>query len=126
VPAAAVQQAASQVLARQQDHVAVPKRFSLQMREIWGLQHRFEARRGKRPNRLVTHPRFRAAYDFLLLRAEAGEVDAELGEWWSRFQALNPGERDGMADSEGERGRWRRRRGGRRRRSGGAGGQPTA
>jgi len=115
-PAAAMQQAGSEVLARQQDHVSVPKRFTLQMREIWGLQHRFEARRGKRPLRLLGHPRFRAAYDFLLLRGEAGEVDRELGEWWTRFQEVNADERGTMVEGEGPAGpRRRRRRGGRRR-----------
>ena len=55
--------------------IAVPKRFSLPMRELVMLQTRFERRSGRRALRLLEHPRFRAAYDFLLLRAEAGEVD---------------------------------------------------
>jgi poly(A) polymerase len=117
--AAAVHQAASEVLARQQDHVAVPKRFALQMREIWSLQHRFEARRGKRPFRLLGHPRFRAAYDFLLLRAQAGEVEQELVDWWTRFQGVGADERGHMTREEAERPR-RRRRGGRRRATAGA------
>lgn len=111
-PSAAVQQAGSEVLARQQDHVAVPKRFTIQMREIWGMQHRFDGRKGKRPFRLLTHPRFRAAYDFLLLRAESGEVDMELADWWTQFQAVNSEERSRMSHSEGTR--RRRRRGGRK------------
>ncbi len=115
-PAAAVQQAGSEVLARQQDHVAVPKRFTLQMREIWGMQHRFEGRRGKRPYRLIGHPRFRAAYDFLLLRAEAGEAEMELAQWWTQFQEVNAEERGNMARADGEasRPRKRRRRGARK------------
>jgi len=119
LPAAAVPQAANEVLARQQDHVAVPKRFALQMREIWSLQHRFDARRGKRPYRLITHPRFRAAYDFLLLRAEAGEVESALADWWTRFQEVGAEERGHMTREEGERPR-RRRRGGRPRAAAGA------
>jgi poly(A) polymerase len=60
------------------------------MREIWGLQPRFACRSGKRPLRLLSHPRFRAAYDFLLLRAEAGEEGmAELAEWWTHFLELD-------------------------------------
>ena len=114
-PLAAVQQAGSEVLARQQDHVAVPKRFTIQMREIWGMQHRFDGRKGKRAFRLLTHPRFRAAYDFLLLRAESGEVDQELADWWTRFQSVNGEERGRMAHSDGTR--RRRRRGGRRNKS---------
>src|SRR5690606_27115785 len=69
--------ACDQVTARQQARVAVPKRFTLPLREIVGLQPRFEFREGRRALRLLDHPRFRAAYDFLLLRAAAGEVDQE-------------------------------------------------
>jgi poly(A) polymerase len=110
-PSAAVQQAGSEVLARQQDHVAVPKRFAIQMREIWSMQHRFDGRKGKRPFRLLTHPRFRAAYDFLLLRAESGEVDIELADWWTQFQAVNGEDRGLMIQSEGPPRRRRRSRG---------------
>jgi poly(A) polymerase len=105
----AVNQAAMEVSARQQPQVAIPKRFSLMMREIWSLQPRLEQRQGKRPYRLLTHPRFRAAYDFLLLRAQAGEVDTELAEWWTRFQEVNPRERSRMTGNEKRR-RPRRRR----------------
>ncbi|MDD3762048.1 MAG: polynucleotide adenylyltransferase PcnB [Nevskiales bacterium] len=79
-------QASEQVLARAMQHVMIPKRFSLPMREIWQLQPRFEMRRGGRAKRLLTHPRFRAAYDFLLLRAAAGEVSKELADWWTQAQ----------------------------------------
>ena len=83
-------EAGNQVLADQLRHTTLPKRFSVPMREIWNLQPRFEHRTGKRPLRLVTHPRFRATYDFLLLRAEGGEEDVrELAEWWTRFQSLD-------------------------------------
>ncbi|NLR76717.1 polynucleotide adenylyltransferase PcnB [Leeia aquatica] len=64
----------------------VPARLASTMREIWSLQPRFESRSGRRPFRQLEHPRFRAAYDFLLLRAENGEVETELAEWWTRFQ----------------------------------------
>lgn len=118
-PAAAIQQAGSEVLARQQDHVSIPKRFSVQMREIWSLQHRFEARKGKRPYRLLAHPRFRAAYDFLLLRAEAGEIDSDAAEWWTRFQEVNGDEQSKMTVGETTRRKRRRRRGGRKKPDGG-------
>lgn len=55
------------------------------MREIWSMQPRFEQRSGKRPYSLIAHPRFRAAYDFLLLRCESGELPTELGQWWTDF-----------------------------------------
>ncbi|WP_456405288.1 polynucleotide adenylyltransferase PcnB [Thiolapillus sp.] len=82
----ALQQAGSMVVEQQVRHVAIPRRFSTPMREIWTLQARFLNTKGKRPQRLLMHPRFRAAYDFLLLRAESGEADPELAAWWTRFQ----------------------------------------
>lgn len=95
-PLVAVYQAASEVLVRQHSHVAVPKRFGLQVREIWYLQQRFEARRGKRPLRLLTHPRFRAAFDFMLLRAAVGEVDQKIAEWWINLQSSHPYAQESM------------------------------
>ncbi|WP_445083920.1 polynucleotide adenylyltransferase PcnB [Candidatus Vondammii sp. HM_W22] len=94
-----MQQAGNEVLMEQLQHVSIPKRFSLPMREIWNLQHRFEQRLGKRPHRLLAHPKFRAAYDFLCLRAESGETDIELAEWWTRFQEVSGEARDAMANS---------------------------
>ncbi|MCB2261915.1 MAG: polynucleotide adenylyltransferase PcnB [Candidatus Thiosymbion ectosymbiont of Robbea hypermnestra] len=99
--------AAADALVRQRPLVAIPKRLTLPMREIWSLQPRLERREGKRPLRLLAHPRFRAAYDFLLLRAEAGEADAELADWWTRFQAANGGV---PAGTTGAKTRGRRRR----------------
>jgi poly(A) polymerase len=102
--------AAGEICSRQQSLVALPKRFSLPMREIWSLQPRLEQRDGKRPQRLVTHPRFRAAYDFLLLRAESGEADPELAAWWTRFQEASGPERISMLEGAGKRRRRRPRR----------------
>lgn len=85
-PAVAWSQAAEEVVARQISTVAIPKRFSVPAREIWMLQPRFEQRRGARAKRLLGHPRFRAAYDFLLLRAEAGLAPQELAQWWTDTQ----------------------------------------
>ncbi|MBL1433442.1 MAG: polynucleotide adenylyltransferase PcnB [Gammaproteobacteria bacterium] len=82
----AIQVAADQLLAKQLQYTSIPRRFSVMMREIWQLQSRFEMRSGKRPWRLLEHPRFRAAYDFLVLRANVGEVPAELATWWTDFQ----------------------------------------
>ncbi len=89
----ALQAACDTVTLRQQSRVAIPKRFTLPMRELVGLQPRFEKRDGKRALRLLEHPRFRAAYDFLLLRAAAGEVDPSLAEWWTQIQTVPPEER---------------------------------
>ena len=66
------------------------------MKEIWALQPRLEQRSGKRALVLPTHPRFRAGYDFMLLRAESGEVPMELANWWTRFQDAELEERNAV------------------------------
>jgi poly(A) polymerase len=66
------------------------------MREIWLLQYRFPKRAGKRAYHLLEHPRFRAAFDFLALRALAGDESMELAQWWTTFQEVNPEERGRM------------------------------
>ena len=68
--------------------VSIPKRFSQPMREIWEFQLRLERRQGRKAAELVDHRRFRAAYDFLLLREQAGETTGDLGQWWTHFQTL--------------------------------------
>ena len=80
--------AAQQVLAEQTSHVAVPRRFSVVMEEIWALQPRFEQRMKKRVLRLLAHPRFRAAYDFFALRARVDASLQELATWWHSAQEL--------------------------------------
>lgn len=113
---AALQEAGGWIVGEQAGHTAIPKRFSLPMREIWSLQPRFEQISGRRPLRLVSHPRFRAAYDFLLLRGEAGEVDQKLCDWWTNFQAESPDAREAIltasADRKPRKKRHRRKRSG--------------
>ncbi len=82
----AMQTAAQQVIARQLHHTSIPKRFGMPMRDIWELQERLARRQGKRAFQTREHPRFRAAYDLLLLREQAGEIPRGLGEWWTAFQ----------------------------------------
>ena len=106
----ALQKAASEAIDAQVRRVAIPKRFSIPMREIFTLQPRFEKRNGRRPFRLAAHPRFRAAYDFLLLRAEVDDADAELAKWWTDFQQVDEGSRETMIDAGPRRGRRRRPR----------------
>ncbi len=84
-----LQEAAERVIQAQIRHTTLPRRYSLPMREIWEMQQRLTATTGKRPLRLLDHPRFRAGYDFLLLRAEADEQAAELADWWTRLLALD-------------------------------------
>jgi poly(A) polymerase len=125
-PGPALQQGASEVISSQAQRIAIPKRFSIPMREIWALQSRFLFTRGKRPRRLLAHPRFRAAYDFLLLRAAAGEADPAMAEWWTEAQKHYVPEAgdfdpDMVAELSGEEQRPRRRRRRRKPRTGGQG-----
>jgi len=71
-------------------------KLAADMREIWSMQPRFERRTGSSPNALVEQPRFRAGYDFLRLRADAGEVDGELAEWWEDFSLGDADEREAL------------------------------
>lgn len=92
----AYQDAANRVLSRQIKVTAIPKRITQSMREVWLLQSRFNKRTGARPYRLLAHPRFRAAYDFLLLRSQTGGADPELAAWWERFQQADEAEQQKM------------------------------
>ena len=110
----ALHAAMDEVLDLQTDKLAIPRRLTATMKEIWSLQPRFEQRSGKRPFGLLMHPRFRAAYDFLVLRVESGEAPAELATWWQRFVAGSPAERAELLLPAAPGERKRRRRRGRR------------
>jgi len=84
--------AGGDVIARAIEYVALPRRFALVAREIWGMQPRLTQDRGKRSARLLDRGRFRAAYDFLALRAEAGEAVREHVDRWTRAQHAHRGE----------------------------------
>jgi len=119
--------------------VAIHRRFILGVRDMFALQPRLEAPRGRRALRTLEHPRFRAAFDLLQLRAQFGMADQALVEWWSRMQAANPQQRVTMSEAlsresssaeagAGGAGGGGRRRGGRRRgraRGGRRGGPPA-
>ena len=83
-PALAI--ACSETLDFNQQFIAIPKRFSVTIREIWELQMKLEKRHGRRPDSTLEHPRFRAGYDFLLLRERSEEIAGGLGEWWTQYQ----------------------------------------
>jgi poly(A) polymerase len=68
------------------------------MREMWMMQPRFEKRVGSTPFGLVEQPRFRAAFDFMRLRAEAGEIDEVLADWWQEFSLADDNLRQDMVD----------------------------
>ncbi len=100
----------------QRESLAIPRRFDATMKELWLLQPRFLQRGGTRPFRLLEHPRFRAAYDFFELRAQAGNAPLEAAGWWARFQDASGEERERMLhDDDSPKKKRRRRRGGKRR-----------
>ena len=81
---------ADRVLEELHPTVRIPRRISAVMIEIWELQIRLEQRRPRTIKRLLSHRRFRAAYDFLLLRAGSGEVSDTLADWWTKIQEIPP------------------------------------
>jgi poly(A) polymerase len=107
----ALHSAMHEALDVQRDTLAIPRRFDATMKELWLMQPRFLQRGGSRPYRLLEHPRFRAAYDFFALRAASANAPQEAAEWWGRFQAVGPDERERMllSDEAGPKKRRRRR-----------------
>jgi poly(A) polymerase len=99
-PIGAMHTAMDEVLARQKKKLAIPHRHDAVMKEIWLMQQRFEQRAGQRPYRLLEQPRFRAGFDFLLLRCASNEVDNELGLWWDEFQDASEERRQEMLQTE--------------------------
>ena len=95
-PIAAMQEAAHELIIEQCQRIAIPKRFTLPIREIWDMQERLPRRSGKRADLLLDNSRFRAGYDFLLLRETAGEQTDGLGQWWTDYQDCNDSERRDM------------------------------
>jgi len=90
---AQLMRACDTVLRAQQSRVAIPRRFAVPMRELLMLQPRFMRRSGVKALSLLQHPRFRAAYDFLLLRAQVGVAEPDLAQWWTDVQLLTHEER---------------------------------
>jgi poly(A) polymerase len=113
-PMVAMHTAAQSAIADVTRHISIPRRFSQPMREIWEFQLRLQRRSGRKAVELIEHRRFRAAYDFLLLREQAGEDTGELGSWWTAMQELPTEQRlEKAAPAQGHRkrsGRTRTRR----------------
>ncbi len=110
-PQAALHAAMHETLERQREALAFPRRFDGMIKEIWALQPRFEQRSGARPYRLLSHPRYRAGYDFLVIRARGGDAPQELADWWTAFQDADERRRAEMLlPTSGEGARRRRRR----------------
>ena len=123
-PMPALFTAMDQVLDVQTEKLAIPRRLTADMKELWALQLRLEQRSGRKPFRVLEQPRFRAAYDFLQLRCDSGELDPEIGDWWRRFQHASPTERESMLIRSPET--TRRRSRGRRRRAAARNASPKA
>jgi poly(A) polymerase len=117
---ATILQACDRAMREAQSRLAIPKRFSLGVREMFSLQPRLEHPRGRRALRVLEHPRFRAAYDLLLLRAQYGLAPEDMAQWWTLLQEVSAEERGRMVDAlagessarppQGVRRRSRRRR----------------
>ncbi|WP_454782375.1 polynucleotide adenylyltransferase PcnB [Legionella sp. WA2022007384] len=95
-PLPSIEKAMSLVIAEQNKIISIPKRYTQIIREIWLLQYRFSKRLGGRAFNLLQHPRFRAAYDFMALRALAGDESMELAQWWTAFQDADEAEQGKM------------------------------
>lgn len=112
-PVEALAEAGEEAIAAQARKVAIHRRYSSMAKEIWCMQPRFRKRRGKRPQRLVNERRFRAAYDFLLLRVLEDPELQELAQWWTDFQETDAGTADARpapsGPADGEKRKRRRR-----------------
>ena len=106
----ALHMAIAKVIGRQVQATSIPKRFSGPMKEIWELQMRLPRRQGKRAFATMSHPRFRAAYDFLLVREASGEIEPGLGQWWTEFQETDERGQERMLTQLGSDGPKKRRR----------------
>jgi poly(A) polymerase len=108
----ALEAAMDEVLDLQCEKLAITRKLTATMREVWAMQPRFEQRSGQRAFRLLEAPRFRMGYDFLALRAASGEVPADLEAWWRAFQSADPDTRHAMLlpDTGAQKRRRRRRR----------------
>jgi poly(A) polymerase len=98
-PAQALLLAADEVTDAQQRYVAIPRRITTPMKEMMVMQLRLQKTRGRRVLGMLGHPRFRAAYDFLLLRAHTGDADLSLAEFWTGLQSMDAEARTGAVDS---------------------------
>ena len=108
-PLPALQEAIDEVFDKRIGDVSGRGKLAADMREIWVMQPRFEKRVGNTPFGMVMQPRFRAGFDFLRLRADVGEVEEALAEWWQDFQAADDERRDDLMDQAKEEQRARQK-----------------
>ena len=108
--AVALQKAATKTIGNQVKYVSIPKRFTTVMRDIWSLQSRFRFHSGRRAHSVLHHPKFRAAYDFLCLRANAGETGMDDCRWWTEIQEKSPEEQKQIISAQNRGPRKRRKK----------------
>jgi len=106
----ALHQAMAQVLSTQRARLAIPRRHDGMICAIWSMQPRFYARAGHKPFRLLEQPYFRAAYDFMMLRCESGEIEPDIQQWWHTFKNADHATRESMLEAETAPKRRRKRR----------------
>ena len=102
--------ASYELMAQQQRRISVPKRFTVPMREMLALQPRFQNQRGKRALKFLEHRRFRAAYDFMMLLSEVGQVDQQIADFWTKVQNQSGDDRAQSFQLDKPTGKKRRRR----------------
>jgi poly(A) polymerase len=110
--AQAMHQAMDEVLEEARKTLAIPRRLDPLIKELWLAQPRFLQRSQVKAYRNLSHPRFRASYDFFALRAEAGDADSGIAGWWEKFQFADDAVRDSMLlpDDEPRKSKRRRRK----------------
>ncbi len=109
-PRGAMLDACDEIVRAQQSHVTIPKRIMYPIRDMMAMQDRFENRRASNADRLIQHPRFRAAYDLLVLRAAGGDADPEVAQWWTDYQDDPSVQPENQTPRPAEKRRRRRRR----------------
>jgi len=111
-PVQALHEAMDDVLDEQRKALAIPRRYDPMVKELWVHQQRFLQRSAVKAYRVLSHPRFRACYDFFELRAEAGDAPQDVADWWEKFQVASDAEREAMflPDDEPKKKRRRKRK----------------
>ncbi|MCV2353921.1 polynucleotide adenylyltransferase PcnB [Paucibacter sp. B2R-40] len=105
----ALQQAIDTVFDARIGDISGRGKLATEMREIWMMQPRFERRTGSGVYTLIDQPRYRAGFDFLRLRADAGEIDASLADWWEDFALGTDDEREALLEEAREADKQQRR-----------------
>jgi poly(A) polymerase len=111
-PVQAMHEAMDDVLDEQRKALAIPRRYDPMVKELWVHQSKFLQRSAVKAYRVLTHPRFRACYDFFELRAEVGDAPQDVADWWEKFQIATDAEREAMflPDDEPKKKRRRKRK----------------